>query len=99
MKERGSSHGAWKVWYSDIVVKSDIPKLSHNDALRIRHAIENKIAINPVIYGLPLRGTLKQYWKLRVGDYRIVYAVRNNEIRILVIAHRRDVYKLAAKRM
>jgi len=43
-----------------------------------------------------LARNLKGYFKLRVGDYRVIYAV-NREDRVLVIedvGHRRDIYKL-----
>src|SRR5436305_7017442 len=35
------------------------------------------------------------YWRIRVGDYRIVYALRDRELIVLVvrIAHRKDVYR------
>jgi mRNA interferase RelE/StbE len=35
------------------------------------------------------------YHRIRVGDYRIVYQVRNNELIIIVIRvqHRKDVYR------
>jgi len=34
-------------------------------------------------------------WRIRVGDWRIVYAVRDDELLVLVVrvAHRRDVYR------
>jgi hypothetical protein len=31
--------------------------------------------VAPQEYGTPLRKTLKGYWKLRVGDYRVVYKI------------------------
>ncbi len=42
-----------------------------------------------------LVGDLKGYFKLRVGDYRVIYTM-NREERLLVIedvGHRRDIYK------
>ena len=42
-----------------------------------------------------LVGNLKGYFKLRVGDYRVIYTM-NREDRLLVIedvGHRRDIYK------
>ncbi len=43
----------------------------------------------------PLRGDWKGVYKLRVGDYRVLYTV-DREARILVIhkiGHRREIYK------
>jgi mRNA interferase RelE/StbE len=37
----------------------------------------------------------EQLWRIRVGDYRVVYTVRDQELLILVVAlgHRKDVYR------
>jgi len=42
-----------------------------------------------------LAGDLADIYKLRVGDYRVLYTLENDarSIRILRIRHRRDVYK------
>jgi len=36
-----------------------------------------------------------ELWRIRVGDYRIVYAVRDRILLVLVVrvAHRREVYR------
>jgi mRNA interferase RelE/StbE len=48
--------------------------------------------------GEPLRKTLKGYWKLRVGDYRVVFKIVKNEVWILGIIHRKHVYEKLEKR-
>jgi mRNA interferase RelE/StbE len=53
--------------------------------------------VAPEECGEPLRKTLKGYWKLRVGDYRVVFKVEGEEITILGIRHRRDVYEAMAE--
>ncbi len=47
----------------------------------------------PQEFGEPLRRTLKGYWKLRVGDYRVIYKVIETTVLILRIGHRREVYE------
>ena len=44
---------------------------------------------------LPLTGSLSGLFKLKVGDYRIVYEIDHNSRVITVhkIGHRRDIYK------
>ncbi len=84
--------------YHPLVVRRDIPKLDREAAAIIKRTIERKLVARPEIYGLPLRGTLKKYWKLRVGDYRIVYEIRSNVVRVFVIAHRKEVYRITSKR-
>ena len=45
--------------------------------------------------GKPLRGELKGYWSYRVGVYRIIYKIENDEIVVYVlrIQHRKEVYE------
>jgi len=38
------------------------------------------------------------YWKLRAGDYRVVFRVDGDEILILGIFHRKEVYPLMERR-
>lgn len=42
----------------------------------------------------PLRGELKGYWRLRSGDYRIIYQIKDEKLQVIVVraAHRKDVY-------
>ncbi len=60
---------------------------------RIKTAIETRLFTAPHQYGEPLRKTLKGYWKLRVGDYRVVFKITGYNIYILGIIHRKMVYK------
>ncbi|OGW53005.1 MAG: addiction module antitoxin RelB [Nitrospirae bacterium RBG_13_43_8] len=77
----------------------DIPKLNETLKKRIKKAIEERLSISPHQYGGPLRKTLKGYWKLRVGDYRVVYKVDGNEVWIFAIINRKDVYTKIIKRI
>ena len=77
----------------------DIPQLNETLKKRIKKAIEERLSISPHQYGEPLRKTLKGYWKLRVGDYRIVYKVEGNEVWIFAIINRKDVYTKVIKRI
>ena len=45
--------------------------------------------------GKPLKGELKGRYSYRVGSYRIVYFIRQQELVVLVIdiGHRRDIYR------
>jgi mRNA interferase RelE/StbE len=74
-------------------VKKDIKKINRPDAERIRSAIEQKLCENPQNYSEHLKGELGNYWKLRVGDYRVVYKIEKDVIVILAIMHRSEIYK------
>ena len=84
-----------KVKYHPEVKSEDIPRLNSNIAIRIENAIRKRLIVNPIKYGYYLRGSLKGYRKLRVGDWRIIYRVVDKEIRIIAIGNRKDVYNFA----
>lgn len=91
---------SFSLLYHPEVIKRDIPKLNSDMRKRIKRAIETRLLAAPQEYGEPLRKTLKNYWKLRVGDYRIVFRVADNEILILGWASvtRKEAYSLMEKR-
>ena len=74
------------------VVKDDAAGIAKSMRERIRKAIETRLASNPALYGKPLRGTLAGFWKLRVGDWRVVYAIRDDDVIVFAIKHRSRVY-------
>jgi mRNA interferase RelE/StbE len=86
------------VYHAD-VEKVDLPRIDEKNKSMIKRAIEERLATQPEIYGKPLQRTLKGYWKLRVGEYRIVFKVLENELRIYGIIHRKRVYRDVGKRM
>ncbi|HEX9778571.1 MAG TPA: type II toxin-antitoxin system RelE/ParE family toxin [Geopsychrobacteraceae bacterium] len=88
----------FSVVYHPDVKERDIPKLNGDIRNRIRKAIETRLMVAPHEYGEPLRKTLKGYWKLRVGDYRVVFRVDGDEVLVLGICHRKEVYPLMEKR-
>ena len=50
---------------------------------------------NPRVFGKSLKSNLKEYWRYRVGNYRIIAEINDDEVRILIIeiGHRGDMYK------
>lgn len=80
-------------------VRNDIALMNEKLKKRIKIAIENRLGIAPHQYGEPLKRTLKGYWKLRVGDYRVVFKIVEKEVWIFGILHRKDVYKETTKRL
>ena len=49
---------------------------------------------NPKSYGKPLTANKKGLWRYRVGNYRVICQIRDNELLILVldIGHRSEIY-------
>ena len=89
----------FKVVYHYLVVHNDIPKLPNEWKEKVRRAIEERLLTRPDLYGKPLRRSLKGYRKLRVGDYRVIFRIEKNIVRILIIQHRSVVYMEAEKRV
>lgn len=85
--------------YHPSVKALDSPLLDGRTRIRVRTAIETRLATAPHQYGEPLRKTLRGYWKLRVGDYRIVYRITDRTVLILAIIHRKSVHEAVGKRM
>lgn len=84
---------AFKLPYHHNVVKNDIPALPKTMRERIKTAIEFRLTTSPESYGKPLKYTLHSLWSLRLGDYRVIYRIDDDEVVILKIGHRRDVYR------
>jgi len=89
----------FKLRYHPDVKTSDIPRLDQRARKRIRKALEERLMTAPHEYGLPLRKNLKGYWKLRVGDYRVVFRIAGSEVFILCIRHRKNVYEIMSERV
>ena len=85
--------------YHPRVIDEDKKRVSVTQWARIGRAIETRLEVAPERYGEPLAGSLRGYRKLRVGDYRVVFAVVAKDVRIIAIIHRREVYGRAARRL
>lgn len=85
----------YQISYLDVVVKEDIPSLPKRARALIQSAIEERLEVEPIGYGNPLRYSLRGHRRLSVSDdYRIVYKIEENTHTLLIIAikHRKDVY-------
>jgi len=89
------SGNKYHVEYLDIVREEDIPKLPSSAKSLIKKAIEQRLMIDPIGFGKPLRYSLKGHRRLRVSDYRVIYRIEasTNKVLIIAIKHRKDVYE------
>jgi len=79
-------------------VKHDLKKIDDYQKERIRFFLTEKLSKlqDPRSIGEPLKGQkLGKFWKYRVGNYRIITDIRDNELIIVVIAigHNKEIYK------
>ncbi len=90
---------SFELRYHPDVKSIDIPLLDERLRARIKKAIEMRLTEAPHLYGEPLRKTLRGYWKLRVGDYRVVFKIAGKEVWILGVIHRKKVYEMIGRRL
>jgi mRNA interferase RelE/StbE len=67
-------------------------KLPHAETLRILATIEEELVQHPASHPV-LKGRFAGLRKLRIGDYRVIYAILGDDVVILRIGHRGKVYK------
>jgi mRNA interferase RelE/StbE len=89
---------AYRLIYHADVKNTDLPKIDNKNKAMIKRAIKERLATQPEKYGSPLQRTLKGYWKLRVGDYRVIFKISGYDIFILGIMNRKSVYSQINKR-
>ena len=82
---------SYQIIYSPDVL-ADIAKIPRNIKNRIKKAIEQRLAVDPLRFGEALRRSLQGYRKLRVGDYRVIYKIQQTNVIIFKIGHRKEVY-------
>jgi len=83
----------YKIFYIEKVVKDTIPSIPQTDKGIIVKAINERLTVDPIGFGKPLRYKLKGYRRLRVGDWRVIYRVEGQNVTITAIVNRRDAYK------
>lgn len=88
---------AWRIDFKPEAL-DELGRLDRVVQRRIIKVLRERIAPleDPRSLGHPLTGKeLGQFWKYRMGDYRVICALRDEVITILVvrIGHRREVYR------
>lgn len=87
----------WRIEFDDSSVKT-LKKLDPQIASRITKFMRERIAPldNPRQIGEAMQGSkFGEFWKYRVGDWRIIAKIEDQTVRILVvrIGNRREVYR------
>jgi len=82
---------AYKVEYKSSVAR-DLRRIDKKKAARIAQALEAELGIGGK-KGEPLRGGFQGLWRLRIGDYRVIYVRTDEGFLVLRIAHRREAYR------
>jgi mRNA-degrading endonuclease RelE of RelBE toxin-antitoxin system len=79
-----------------VVLSAEAQKQFRSFPKRIQHQIKSKIellASNPSAGDTkPLHGSLRQYSRLRSGDYRIWFHVAGSTLYVIKVTNRKDGY-------
>ena len=86
----------WTIEYARSVQKT-VRKMNPPTRRRVRAFLEQRVAglADPREIGDPLTGKLAGLWRYRVGDYRVICEIYDDQLRVLAIriGHRREVYR------
>lgn len=77
----------------------DFSYLQKDASEQIMKATTKKLCRFPELFGKRLSGSLREYWSLRVGDYRVVYKTDKKSVCVMGISHRKNVYKVMDNRI
>jgi len=88
---------AWEIEFSPSAER-ELNKVDPQTANRIMDFLELRVARlgDPRSIGEPLKGpTLREFWRYRIGDYRVFVSIKDRAMQVLVvkIGNRRDVYR------
>jgi mRNA interferase RelE/StbE len=87
---------AWQIEFTPEAEKQ-LAKIDRQPAKRIIHFLRERVAIaeDPRRLGKALKGVLREFWRYRVGDYRIICRIEGDRLLVLVVrvAHRREGYR------
>ena len=88
---------AWTIELDQTAIR-DLDKVDQQPRRRILAFLHDRVATldNPRSIGEALKGpTLGEFWKCRVGDYRVIANIEDRALRVLVvkIGNRREVYR------
>ncbi|MDR2718965.1 MAG: type II toxin-antitoxin system RelE/ParE family toxin [Treponema sp.] len=75
------------------VIDEDLPSIPMPYKEQIKKAIRERLTVEPVKLGKPLRYSLLGFRRLRVGDWRIIYRINGEVVEIVKIGNRKDIYE------
>ncbi len=85
-------HLAYTLKIDDKVIK-DLKKIDKTWQKRILTKMKTTLITDPYS-GKKLVGNLSPFWRFRVGNYRIIYAIEEEivTVEVIKVKHRKEVY-------
>lgn len=87
----------WKIDFSESALRQ-LKSLDKPITKRIIKWLDDRVlsGVNPRLWGKQLKGDeLSEYWRYRVGDYRVLCVIKDNivTVEVVSIGHRKEIYK------
>jgi len=84
----------WKIDFTPAAVKQ-IKKLGPENGRRITGFLRDNISNDPRSRGKALKGALREFWRYRVGNFRVLVRIEEQRLLVLVVrvGYRKEVYR------
>ncbi|MDQ5922208.1 MAG: mRNA interferase RelE/StbE [Pseudomonadota bacterium] len=85
----------YKIIYDEVALRL-LKKLDKQVSKRIINWLVERLnnCNNPRMWGSSLKGNLGEFWRYRVGDYRVLCKIQDKELIVLIleVSYRKDIY-------
>lgn len=102
-REKAGLEVMYGVVFDELVLKKDFKRIDLQDRRKVVGTIRKKLTTKPKDFGRLLRGELSGFWRLRAGEYRVIYETQEDQVLVYVVlvGLRRDeeVYKHTLSRL
>ena len=102
-REKAGAQLTYAILIDELVLTDDFKRIEIHHQKRILKTIRKRLGTDPEKCGRPLRGDLKGLWKLRVGEFHVIYEIQKEQVVVYVIKiglRRNDeVYRAVLKRL
>ncbi len=74
----------WKIEFTPGAAKQ-LSKLDRQDAKRITNYLRDNVTKNPRKIGKSLKGSHREFWRYRIGAYRVLARIEDDKLIVLVV--------------
>ncbi|MCM8761840.1 MAG: type II toxin-antitoxin system RelE/ParE family toxin [Candidatus Omnitrophica bacterium] len=70
----------------------ELKRIDRKIAIKILKKI-SRLSKNPQDYGTPLKGKFKNKYRVKIGDYRVIYWIEKDIVWIIAVGPRKGIYE------
>jgi len=84
----------WQIEFTPVAAKQ-LKKIGPENERRILKFLRKNICDDPHDQGKMLRGALREFWRYRIGDFRVIARLEEEKFIVLIVrvGHRRQIYR------